>query len=66
MHVMQHCMAVSWQLSGYAPTEEQVRDHLTSASRRHRVPDEWRAITHGEQYGFYSDGVFAPYGSLLP
>jgi hypothetical protein len=65
MHVMQHCMAVSWQLSGHAPTEEQIREHLTSAATRHGVPDEWRAITRGEEFGFRSDRVFAPYGSLL-
>ena len=66
MHVMQHCMAVSWQLSGYEPTEPQVREDLTTAAQRHGVPDEWRAVTHGEDYGFCSDGVFVPYGSLLP
>lgn len=66
MRVAQHCMGVSWQLSGYEPTEEQVREHLTSTAEGHRVPDEWRAITHGEEYGFESNGVFVPYGSLLP
>jgi hypothetical protein len=64
-HIAQHCMAVSWQLSGYDPTEEQVREHLTSAAALNGVPDEWRAITHGDDYGFYSEGVFAPYGSLI-
>jgi hypothetical protein len=66
MDVMQHCMAVSWQLSGYQPTEGQVHDHLTTAASRHGVPDKWRATTHGEDYGFCSDGVFIAYGSLLP
>jgi hypothetical protein len=66
MHIARHCMGVSWQLSGYDPTEEQVRDHLTSAAERLGVPDDWRAITRGEEYGFYSAGVFARYGSLLP
>lgn len=66
VHVAQHCMGVSWQLSGYEPTEEQVREHLASAAERHGVPDDWRAITHGEEYGFYSESVFVPYGSLLP
>jgi hypothetical protein len=66
MRIMQHCMAVSWQLSGYAPTEEQVREHLTSAAALNDIPDEWRAITHGNNYGFYGGGVFVRYGSLLP
>jgi hypothetical protein len=64
--VAHHCMGVSWQLSGYQPTEAEVREHLTSAAARHGVPDDWRAITQGDEYGFYSNGVFAPYGSLIP
>jgi hypothetical protein len=66
MQVIQHCMGVSWQLSGYDPTEEQVREHLTSAAERHGVPNDWRAVVHGDEYGFSSEGVFAPYGSLVP
>jgi hypothetical protein len=66
LHVSHHCMGVSWQLSGHRPTEAQVRHDLTAKASEHRVPDDWRAITHGEEFGFYSEGVFIYYGTLLP
>jgi hypothetical protein len=30
------------------------------------VPDEWHATVDGDDFGFYSGGVFVRYGSLLP
>jgi hypothetical protein len=66
MKAAHHCMAVSWQLSGHSPTEEQIRQNLAVNAAKHGVRDEWRAITHGEDFGFYSEGVFISYGSLLP
>lgn len=64
--VMNHCMGVAWCLSGYEPTEEQTRDDLTAVATTHGVPDKWRAIVHGDEFGFLSDGVFARRGSLIP
>lgn len=66
MPVMRHCMRISWQLSGYEPTESELRQQLTDMAVRHGVSDTWRAVVDGENYGFYSDGVFVEYGSLLP
>lgn len=66
MRVAQHCMYVSWLLSGYDPTEEGLSEHLTALALKHGKPDTWRAITHGESFGFYNDGLFVPYGSLSP
>ena len=66
MHVARHCMGVSWQLSGYEPTELRVRDELAAMAEKHEVPNEWRAVTHRDEYGFISNGVFVRYGSLLP
>ena len=66
IHVARHCMGVSWQLSGYEPTELRVRDELAAMAEKHDVPNEWRAVTHGDEYGFFSSGVFVRYGSLLP
>ncbi len=66
VRVAQHCMGVSWAFAGFKPTEEQVRADLAAMAFKHDVPDEWRAVTHGEEFGFYSDGVFVRYGSLLP
>jgi hypothetical protein len=65
-HVARHCMGVAWQLSGYQPTEEQVREDLAKIAGKQDVPNEWRAITDGEAFGFFSSGVFVRYGSLLP
>lgn len=59
-------MGVSWQLSRYEPTEENVSEDLTAKASKHRVRDKWRAITHGDEFGFQSEGVFIRYGSLLP
>jgi hypothetical protein len=64
--VSQHCMMVSWHLSGYEPTEHVVRQQLTDMAIKHRVPDGWRAVVDGEDYGFWSGGVFVRFGSLLP
>jgi hypothetical protein len=66
LRVAQHCMGVSWMLAGYQPTEEQVREDLSAMAAKHGVRDDWRAITHGEEFGFYSAGVFIRYGSLVP
>lgn len=66
MHVATHCMSVGWRLTGYDPTEDEVLEHLTSMAEHYGVANEWRAITQGEEYGFYSESVFVPYGSLLP
>ena len=59
-------MRISWLVSGIDPTEDEVRDQLSGMATEHGVPDAWRAITDGEDFGFYSDGLFAKYGSLLP
>lgn len=66
MAVARHCMGISWQLSGYEPTEERVRDELTSMATKHGVPDEWRALVDSDDFGFFSGGLFVKYGSLLP
>lgn len=66
MHVADHCMGVNWTLMGYEPTEERVRGNLAAMAAKHDVRDDWRAITRGEEFGFYSEGVFVRYGSLLP
>jgi hypothetical protein len=66
VQVARHCMGVAWQLSGYQPTEGQVRDDLAEIAGKHDVPDDWRAIIDGEEFGFFSSGVFVRYGSLLP
>ncbi len=66
MRVMQHCMGVTWALAGFEPTEDQIRTDLAAMAIKHSLRDQWQAITHGEEFGFYSDGVFVRYGSLLP
>ena len=64
--VARHCMRVSWLLSGYEPTEDRVRSDLAAMAATHGVSDQWRAITHGEDFGFSSERVFVRYGCLLP
>lgn len=64
--VSQHCMHVRWQLMGYQPTEEEVRTELAAMASKHGVPNEWRGHVEGERFGYFSEGVFAEYGSLLP
>lgn len=66
MPVAQHCMGVSWLLSGYQPTEQELSEQLTAMAAKHGVPDEWHGMVNGEDFGFFSSGVFVRYGSLLP
>jgi hypothetical protein len=62
-----HCMAVSWFLSGYQPTEQELSRQLTAMAAKHRVPDAWRGVVDSDEFGFFSgDGVFVWCGSLLP
>src|SRR3954454_8339067 len=64
--IAQHCMRVSWIPSGYEPTEDHVGRDLAAIAEKHGQPNDWRAIVYGQDFGFYSDGLFVPYGSLLP
>jgi hypothetical protein len=64
--VAQHCMGVSWFLSGYQPTEQELTEQLTAMAAKHGVPDAWRGMVDGDDFGFFSGGVFVRYGSLLP
>lgn len=65
--VARHCMATSWFLSGYSPTEAELRGDLAAMSEKHSVPnDSWRAHVDGDDYGFVNEGVFVSFGSLLP
>ena len=67
MPVVQHCMAVSWLLSGYEPTETDLHYQLQRMAVEHQVPGgPWQAHVDGENFGFVSGGLFVPYGSLLP
>lgn len=66
MPAMRHAMGVSWLLSGHQPTEDELREQLSAMAVKHGKPDHWRAIVDGEDFGFYSDGLFVRYGSLLP
>ena len=59
-------VAITAFLSGYEPTEQWTREDLAAAATTHDVPDEWRAITRSEQFGFHSHGVFVLHGSLVP
>ncbi len=64
--VAQHCMRVSWLLSGYEPPEDRVRSDLAAMATTYGVSDKWRAITLGEDFGFSSGRAFVRYGCLLP
>lgn len=66
LKVGQHCMRTSWFLSGYEPSEDQLLGELGGMAEKHGVPDDWRALMDGDEYGFFSDGLFVKYGSLLP
>lgn len=59
-------MSVSWFLSGYEPTEQELSEQLTAKAAEQGVPDDWRGMVVDDDYGFFSSGVFVPYGSLLP
>lgn len=66
-HVERHCMATSWFLSGYEPTEDGLRTTLRAQADEHDVPDEWRGHVSGhDDYGFTSGRLFVRFGSLLP
>lgn len=58
-------MHVSWLLWGYDPTEDEVKEQLTAMALKRGKPDNWRAITHGEAFGFCSEGLFVLYGLLV-
>lgn len=65
--VERHCMATSWFLSGFEPTEDRLRDQLSAMALKHGVPDDWHGHVDGDDVGFLSaGGVFVRYGSLLP
>jgi len=64
--VATHCMGVSWILMGYQPTDNELRAQLSAMAAKHGVPDNWRGHVEGEDFGFVSAGVFAPYGRLVP
>lgn len=66
LSVARHCMATSWFLSGYEPTEDALRGELRAMAEKYRVPDEWHGYVDGDNYGFISGGVFVRYGSLVP
>lgn len=61
-----HCMGVSWFLTGYQPTDNELRVQLSAMAAKHGVPDNWHGHVEGEDFGFVSAGVFAPYGCLVP
>jgi hypothetical protein len=65
LSVEQHCMATSWFLSGYEPTEDVLRGELRAIAEKHGVPDDWHGHIDGDDYGFISGGVFVRYGSLV-
>jgi hypothetical protein len=66
MQVMRHCMSVSWYLSGYAPTEDELRAQLSEIAAKHDVSDYWRGQVEGEGFGFISEHLFVRCGGLLP
>jgi hypothetical protein len=66
MAVAQHCMRVSWFLSGYEPTEPELTDTLSAVAAKRGVRDEWRASVDADDFGFASGGWFERFGSLLP
>jgi hypothetical protein len=67
MAVGQHSMAISWLLAGYDPTERDLGEQLRGMAFKHDVSDgPWQPVVDCENFGFFCDGLFVEYGSLLP
>jgi hypothetical protein len=60
-------MATSWFLCGYEPTEDELRAELAAMGAKHGTSDgPWRPHIEDEEYGFFCDGLYIRYGSLVP
>lgn len=67
MAAAHHAMHVQAVINSLRWSDEEPEAHLAARAAFYGVePALWRAAVHRDEFGFFNDGVFIPYGRLVP